>query len=131
METSMKHLGLRLRVPFPETYRGFRLLRAHGRVYATPPSPDPARMLQTGRLFTHPAVLSAATREELEATIDAAGARDEQPVVVGRSGGHDLVRHRGVVHGVPLAAAPVDLDLPEDRRRAGVLSGRTREEVEA
>src|SRR5262245_51059076 len=121
METAPMNLGLRPRVHFPATYRTFSLVRTHGRVFAAPAPLDPDDLLQTGQLFTHPAVLSAQTLEEVRALIDRAA--DSTPVLVDREQGYDIVRHRGELLAVLRAAEAVDLDLPEDRRRAGALRG--------
>ncbi len=74
-------LGLRPRVPFPESYRGWGLVRTHGRVFALPPSVDPLDALRTGRLFTHPAALSAATLDEMQRLIDDRGGEADEPIV--------------------------------------------------
>ena len=125
------HLGLRPRVPFPTSHREWGLIRTHGRVFALPPSVDPLEALRTGRLFTHPAVLSAATLEEMQSLIDGFDGVWERPAVVADYRGYDLVRFGGAIHGVPRSAGRVDLAAADDRRRAGVVSGKTREAVEA
>jgi glycosyltransferase involved in cell wall biosynthesis len=71
--------GRRPRVPFPETYKEWRLLRTHGRVFAIPLACDPEVLIYTGTFFSHPAVLSAATLEEIREQIDAAGAIADCP----------------------------------------------------
>jgi glycosyltransferase involved in cell wall biosynthesis len=126
------HLGPRPRTHIPAVYKGFHLLRTHGRLYTFPAElcPEPEDFLDSGLLYTHPAVLSAGTLDEVLALIDGRQA-PVPPRVVGRYQGYDLVSHGGAVHGVPRSAGPVDLGLPEDRRRAGVISGAGREEVEA
>jgi glycosyltransferase involved in cell wall biosynthesis len=124
-------LGPRLRVPFPASYRGWGLVRTHGRVFALPAPIDPLEALRTGRLFTHPDALSAATLDEVRSLIDGQTAPAGMSTVVGRVPGCDLVRYRGAVHAVPHAAGPVDLASADDRRRAGVVSGDSREAVEA
>jgi glycosyltransferase involved in cell wall biosynthesis len=124
-------LGLRPRVFFPASYRGFHLVRTHGRVFGLPSFVDPDDALRTGRLFTHPAAFSAATLDEIRALIDEFDATPREPEVVAAWEGYDLVRYGGAVHAVARAAGWVDLDVAEDRRRAGVVSGLTREEVEA
>ncbi len=123
-------LGLRPRVPFPESYRGWGLVRTHGRVFALPPSVDPLDALHSGRLFTHPAALSAATLDEIRTRIDGLGEVDEPAVVAVRADG-ELVRYGGAVHAVPRSAGYVDLTAADDRRRAGVVSGASCEAVEA
>ncbi len=125
--------GLRPRAPFPLYYRGFRLIRTHGRVYALPASVEPKAAVVTGVLFSHPAALAAATAEELQLLITMKTFPDgpEQPSVVAECDGYDLVRYRGEFHGLPRSTGLVDLALAEDRRRAGVVTGKNREEVEA
>ena len=124
-------LGLRPRVPFPDSYRGWGLVRTHGRVYALPPSIDSLEALRTGRLFTHPAALSTATLEEMQILIDGQGGEGDEPTVVAGDDEYELVRCRGAIHAVPRSAGRVDLAVAEDRRRAGVVSGATCEAVRA
>jgi glycosyltransferase involved in cell wall biosynthesis len=122
-------LGLRPRAPLRKRYKGFHLVRNYGRYFGIPAFLDPEDLLECGRLAAHPAVLSAATREELEALIDGCDAREHRPEPAGTCDGYDLFHHRGSIYGVPWAAGVVDLSIEEDRRRAGVVSGRTHEEV--
>ncbi len=125
-------IGLRPRATLPLSYRGFRLILTHGRAYAFPPSVEPLAPVLTGQLFSHPATLSAGTQEELESLIDDHfPAGPEQPEFVSPSDEYELVRYRGEYHGVPRAAGPLDLALAEDRRRAGVVTGKSPEEVRA
>jgi glycosyltransferase involved in cell wall biosynthesis len=124
------NLGRRERSHFPESYKGFRLVRTHGRVFGIPPASDPDFVLAADLLFTHPAVLSAANFEEMCERIDAYDPAALRPEVLGQCDGHELVRHRGVLYAVPEAAAGVDLDVPDDRRRAGVIGGTTLAELE-
>jgi glycosyltransferase involved in cell wall biosynthesis len=51
-------------------YKGFQIIRSHGRVYAIPPSLDPDDYHSNGRPFSHARILSAATRPEIEARIN-------------------------------------------------------------
>jgi glycosyltransferase involved in cell wall biosynthesis len=125
------HLGLRRRIPFPTSYRGWGLIRTHGRIFAVPPTVDAVEALRTGRLFTHPAALSTATLEEMQARIDAFGGAWEEPIFLAEYQGYDLVQFRGEIHGVPRSAGRVDLADANDRRRAGVASGKTCEGAEA
>jgi glycosyltransferase involved in cell wall biosynthesis len=53
------------------TYKGFRLRRVHGRVYAAGPAHDLAAIYKADRLDTHPAVFSTMTLEEMYERIDA------------------------------------------------------------
>ncbi len=125
------HLGLQEKVLFPESYKGFRLIRTHGRIYGIPPSVNPERVLASGQLFTHPAVQSTVTLAEMQVLIDGFDESSLRPEPIARSEGYDVVRFRGMFFAVPHAAGSVDLDVPEDRARAGVVSGQTRGEVEA
>ncbi len=124
-------LGLREKVPFPESYKGFRLIRTHGRVHAIPPTTDVERLLLTpGILDRHAAVISAMTLEEAQRLVDAVDERSLRPEAVGEIEGYDLFRHRDHFFAVPQSAGAVDLDLEVDRQRYGVLSAPTREELE-
>jgi glycosyltransferase involved in cell wall biosynthesis len=114
-------LGLRPRDHFPATHKQYSLVRTHGRVFAVPPPLDAEDLLKSSTLFTHPAVLSAPTLGELQALIDQAG--DTRPELVLRHKEYDLLRHRGELLAVLRSARPVDLDLPDERRRGGVLRG--------
>jgi glycosyltransferase involved in cell wall biosynthesis len=122
-------LGLRNRVDFPETYKGFRLLRAFGRIYGFPPFLEPDETLHRGKLLRHPATLTAATLAEMQALIDAFDFGPYAPEVVDTFDGYDLVRHCGALYGVPQSAGTVNLNLDEERRRAGVIGGATFEEI--
>jgi glycosyltransferase involved in cell wall biosynthesis len=122
-------LGSRPRVDFPASYRGFHLVRTHGRVFALPSYLDPEETLRTGRLFDHPSVFSAANLEEIEARIDAGEIRHDEPAVVAQAPGYDFVHFRGSLHGVPRSAGSVDLALADERRRAGVVTGKSPEEL--
>ena len=114
----MTWLGARPKGPYPCTYRGFRLVRAFGRVYAIPPFLDPEEIHDRDRLTSHPAILSAPTRDELDALIEAYDPSPYQPEPLGRYEGYRLVRYRGAVYGVPEAAGPVDLGVEDERREA-------------
>lgn len=125
------HLGRRDREHFPASYRGFRLIRTHGRVWGLPPEIDPERVLADGGLFTHPAILSTPTLAEMRERIDAFDPAALQPEVVDRLDGYHLVRFRGELLAIRPGCGPADLDLPDERQRVGAITGRTREEVEA
>jgi glycosyltransferase involved in cell wall biosynthesis len=125
----MTQLGRRPQILFPSEYKDFHLVRAFGRVYGIPPALDPEEIQESGRLTSHPAVLSAATLPELREMIDALGAGLNRPRPLGRCGNYELVGYRGWVYGVPPAAGPVDLDLAEERRRGNVVRGTTAAEV--
>ena len=125
------HLGRRDRVHFPASYRGFRLIRTHGRVWGLPPEIDPVRVLADDQLFTHPGVLSTPTLDEMRAAIDAFDHAALRPELVATLDGYDLVRFRGELLAVRSGCGPADLDLPDERQRVGAITGRTREEIEA
>ncbi len=112
----------------PDTFSGFTVVEQDGRAYGVPDflgTFDPRRLPS----LTHPAVLWAPTREELATLIDEYDPTRFQSEVVGECDGHDLVRHGGRVYGVPRRLGPVDLNLDEDRTRAGIVCGATCEEV--
>lgn len=123
------HLGLRPRVFFPKDYKGFPLLRTHGRIYAVPPGLDPEVLLEMGVLFTHPAALSGSTLEEVYHLIDHFDAEDQLPQVVDTFRHYNLVRFRGELYAVLQSAGSVDLDLAEDRQRGGVIPGSSLDEL--
>jgi glycosyltransferase involved in cell wall biosynthesis len=122
-------LGMRPKVPFPHEYKGFRLIRSQGRVLGIPAFLDAEEVLGLGRLHSHPAVLSASCRQDLEALIDGFDAAARRPQFAGTCEGYDLYRHAGSVYAVPQGAGNVDLDVDQERRRAGVLEGATCEEA--
>src|SRR3954454_18996550 len=101
------HLGRQPRIPFPETYQRFRLLRTHGRVFGIPFAidPDDRPVHEKELLLCHPHVLSAATLDEMRERIDAFDESVFEAEVVARVEGADLVRLGGAVHTVPDAAA--------------------------
>jgi glycosyltransferase involved in cell wall biosynthesis len=115
--------------PFPDFYKTYRLYRVRGRAYAVPPSLNPEWAVETGLLFTHPAVLSAGSLDELRAQIDTADLHIPRSELVCLHAEYRVVRFRGRLHAVPHAAGDVDLDLPDDRRRAGIVSAATEAEL--
>jgi glycosyltransferase involved in cell wall biosynthesis len=125
----MTQLGARPAWELPPCYKGFHLAQSHGRVYAIPPGLDPAEVHRSGRLLSHPAFLSAATVADLQAQIDGLDFQALRPEPLGACDGYRLVCFLGAVYGIPEAAGPVDLTLDEECRRAGVLRGRTGDEV--
>jgi glycosyltransferase involved in cell wall biosynthesis len=125
----MKHIGWRERVDFPETYRGFRLLRAFGCIYAFPPLLDPDETLHDGNLLRHPATLRAPNLEEMQVLIDNFDPGRYEPETLASYEGHVLVRHCGTLYGVPRSAGTVNLNLEDERRRAGVVTGKTLDEI--
>jgi glycosyltransferase involved in cell wall biosynthesis len=126
----MTQLATRALYDGPWKYKGFELVSTHGRFFAIPDFLDAEEIHARGLLRSHPAVLSGATKEEMEARIDEFDAGPYLPEIEGHYQGYDLVRYRGACHGVPRGAGFVDLNLEEDCRHAGVISGRTRQEVE-
>jgi glycosyltransferase involved in cell wall biosynthesis len=116
-----------LRLPYP--YKGFYLTRSHGRLYGIPPFLDPDELHIRKRLHIHPAVLSAATIEELEALVDAYDPTPFQSEPIENYGDYRIVRHGGLLYGVRQSAGFVDLSLEEERRRAGVIRAKTCEEI--
>src|SRR5205085_2037084 len=91
---------------------------------------DPGGIQDRGQLTTHPAILSAPSRTELEALIrntDPGWFRQE---LVEQGEGYNLFRYRGSIWGVPEAAGAVDLDKDEDRQWAGLIRGDTCAEVQ-
>jgi glycosyltransferase involved in cell wall biosynthesis len=63
-------IGMRKKVHLPQQYKGLQIVRSHGRVYAIPLFLDPEDYHDHGRPFSHPAIISGATRTEIEARID-------------------------------------------------------------
>jgi glycosyltransferase involved in cell wall biosynthesis len=116
-------LGRQPKIPFPDRYKGFRLIRTHGRVWGIPPTADEVRLLAEECLFDHPAVKSAASLDAMRDLIDRYDPAEDRPEPVARRGEYDVVRLRGVYHAVPRGAGALDLDFAEDRAVAGVVSG--------
>ncbi len=125
------HLGLRPRVHFPASYKSFSLVRTHGRVYAAPPPLDAEQLHGDGVLFSHPAVISATTLEELQSQIDAIEVESLRPQLVEQTPQYDLVRHREAYYAIPRRVVPVDLDQAEERQRQGILRGESLEDLQA
>jgi glycosyltransferase involved in cell wall biosynthesis len=67
----MMHLGPRPPFTFPQTYNQHRLVRTHGRFYAIPLACNPEALQIAGDFLSDPAVLEAATLDELREQIDA------------------------------------------------------------
>src|SRR5262245_23543653 len=111
------HLGRRPKVQFLAEYRGFRLIRAYGCVYAVRPPADPEELLRRAELLSYEGALSATNLPELQALLDHLDLADGRPEPVGACGDHDLFRHRDSFHAVPRSAGPVDLDSPQERAR--------------
>jgi glycosyltransferase involved in cell wall biosynthesis len=115
---------------YPCTYKGFQLVRRHGRLFGIPGLLGRVTVYNESRLAAHPATVSAATREELEAAIDGYDAGSREAEALGTFEGYRLLRQGGAVYGVPERAGRVDLCLPDERRQAGVIDGPSRREVE-
>src|SRR5437867_10961811 len=115
------HQATQPKVRLPYAYKGFYLTRSHGRLYGIPPFLDPDELHYRKRLHIHPAVLSASTEEELKALVDSYDPAPYRPEVIENYEGYKLVRLGGAMYGVPQSAGLVDLNLEEERRRAGVI----------
>src|SRR5579871_671626 len=127
----MTQLGVRPERPlYPHFYQDWAVVLNHGRFYGVPSHLDPGEAQNRGQLTTHPAILSAPSRKELEALIrDADPAWFRQEFVESWEGYH-LYRCQGALHAVPQAAGTVNLDSEEECRWAGVIRGETREDVQ-
>jgi len=129
----MAELGIRPKVLFPRTHKDFHLVRQHGRVYGLPFFLGPYAVEEFRRFSDHPAVLSAATLEELKTLIDqrGSGPHSAAPCAgIGSCDGYEVVRFQGAVYGVPQSAGRVDLNLVAEHWRCGVICSNSREEVE-
>ncbi|GIW79769.1 MAG: hypothetical protein KatS3mg105_1576 [Gemmatales bacterium] len=65
--------GPRPRIDFPACYKGYDLLRTHGRVFAIPPGLEWEKW-SVERLARHPAVVAASSLEEIPSRPGSAGA---------------------------------------------------------
>src|SRR5262245_54211389 len=124
----MTQLGMRPLMSVPDVYKDFRLLVAHGRFYAIPLFLEPDET-NYGTLFQHPATLSAATRQELDALIDQYDDSPYRSEFVERDDDYAVVRHGDTLYAVPQAAGELNLNRDEERRRLGIVRGRTRTEL--
>lgn len=115
-------LGMRPRTRWPSTHRGFHVFRYQGRFYGLPEFLDPEDLIRQGRLAHHPSALRAATRDELMALIDRLGESEARPTLVEVFEGYEFLRLGRTFFAVPQGAGPVDLDVEEERNRAGVLT---------
>lgn len=129
------NLGRRARVPFPETYKNFRLIRTHGRVFGIPNAAgicdveeNDANLVAAGA-FLHPAVISAASLEEIQTLIDGFDESSVVPQIVGSVEDYHLIRLGQKLYGVPQAAPPGDLQLADDRARMGAIPVANKEEL--
>ncbi len=113
--------GLRPRVPFPKKYKNFRLIRTHGRVFGIPDLIDPNESLRPDNVSTHPAVISAATLEEMREMIDRFDESTITPQIVDTVDGFNLVRLGDKLYSVPQSAPPGDLHLADERARLGAI----------
>lgn len=114
-----------------DRFRGFGIVEFEGRVYGIPPRVARVDPTNPEQLRHHPAVVSAPTKELLEARIAAFDPTPFECHPVGEFEDYTLLRHGGRVYGVPRDYGPVDLNWEEDRTRDGVVCGNSREEVEA
>jgi glycosyltransferase involved in cell wall biosynthesis len=126
----MTQLGLREKHHFPGKYKKFNLVRVRGRIYGIPPHLDREEIILRGTLDSHPAVLAAFSLDELKARIDEFDPHRDDPELLGSYEGYDLVRHRSALYGVPQGAGRIDMDEEAERRRAGVITGDTCEELQ-
>lgn len=126
----MTQLGMQPRVPVPLSYKGFHLIRRYGCFYGLPCYLNPQQALYEPTLLNHPAVLSAPNLEQLQAMIDHVDMATLVPQVVDRHDGYCIVRHQGVLYAVPESVKGIDLGVDLERRRAGVIAGRTRAEID-
>jgi glycosyltransferase involved in cell wall biosynthesis len=117
----MNH-GARPKYSVPAMHRNFELIRIRGRVFGVHQSLAPKYLLDSGRLYDHPAVLEAATVAEMQQRIDAADERAIVPRLIDRCEDYDLVHLGEHLYGVPHGAGPVDLHMADERRRVGAIS---------
>jgi glycosyltransferase involved in cell wall biosynthesis len=123
------NLGWRERTRIPNTYKDFRIVRTHGRVFGIPPSVMSESLSKVKLALSHPAVLSTATMDEMLQAIDRFDADSLRPQSMGTYEDYELVRHRGTFYAVP-RSVDVDLDVPEERTRVGVISGSSQSDLE-
>jgi glycosyltransferase involved in cell wall biosynthesis len=109
-------------------HNGWTVVRWLGVFYGVPKHLDAELLVYRPRFRSHPAVLKAMTRSALLELIDR---QEDIPTSVeeGSCEGYRLIRRGAVVHAVPRGAESVDLDVEEERRNAGVLSGPSVEDV--
>jgi glycosyltransferase involved in cell wall biosynthesis len=115
-----------------ETYKGFDLVEFEDRLYGVPTDLvrfDLSDPVDQDRLFRHPAVVWAPTRDTLLPLLDDFDPRPYRQEPLGTFEDCRLVRFQDRVYGIPLALGHVDLNLEEDRTLNGVVSGETVEEV--
>jgi glycosyltransferase involved in cell wall biosynthesis len=123
------NLGWRERTRIPNTYKDFRIVRSHGRVFGIPPTVMSESLSKVKLALSHPAVLSTETMEEMLQAIDRFDANSLRPQSIGTFEDYELVRHRGAFYAVP-HSAEVDLDVAEERSRTGVISGASQSDLE-
>jgi glycosyltransferase involved in cell wall biosynthesis len=130
----MNH-GRRARVPFPETYKNFRLIRTHGRVFGIPNAAGfcdvgetDATLVEAGA-FLHPAVISAANLAEIQEMIDGFDESTVVPETIGAIEGYNLVRLGEKLYGVPKSAPAGDLFLADERARLGAIPVQNEDEL--
>ena len=113
--------GRRDKFSVPDTYKNFRIVRTHGRMFGIPDAVDPDCVLHNGNLFKHPAVISAGTLDELRQMIDAFDESSVAPMVVGQCDDYNLVRLGSKLYGVPQSSPQGDLHLPSERARLDAI----------
>lgn len=125
------NLGRRDKLTIPPTYKNFRVVRTHGRMFGIPQAVDPDCVLHNANLFKHPAVISAATLDDLRQMIDAFDESSVTPVVVGQCDNYNLVRLGDKYYGVPQSAPGGDLHMPIDRARLAAIPVANMDELKA
>jgi glycosyltransferase involved in cell wall biosynthesis len=116
------------RMSLRDEHNGWTIIRMFGCYFGVPARLDAELLDSQDEFRSHPAILKATTRPALLDLINRHGDAP-LPTEEGHCEGYDLVRHGAVFHAVPHEAGFVDLDLEEERKRAGVISGTSAEEV--
>lgn len=125
------NLGRQEKVPFPATYRDFRLVRVCGRIFGLPLALDPGLDLLPGHVMSHPASISGGSLDEIQQQIDQFDANAVVPEIIGHYDGYNVVRLCGKLYGVPHAAGPADLYIADERDRVGAVSATNPADLEA
>jgi glycosyltransferase involved in cell wall biosynthesis len=125
----MAQSGTRLNQSVLGTHKGYYLVLTRGRVYGIPDFLDLDEVHSRSLFTSYPAILSAATADEVKAAIDALEPGFLRREPAGTCEGYDLIRYRGSYYAVPPGAGPVDLNLEDDCWDAGVIRGATCEAV--
>jgi glycosyltransferase involved in cell wall biosynthesis len=128
-------LGLRPKTKLADTYKEFHIIRIHGRFHGIPPHLDPEIVQMQDRLGTHPAIMRAATEDDLKALIDTQENQLQLPEIQDSYAGYDIISHRNAVFAIPREAGSVDLDLEDECLYAGAFRAPTipalRERIDA